>query len=112
MTPQTPVASTARSPSAATNFLKNLHTFLWVFGLSNVVLCLFNLLPVPPLDGSHILANFHRGYGRFINDPTKHGVMLFMFIIVFMLADLLFAAAASVCDGYLLLIDSFRGLLS
>jgi Zn-dependent protease len=39
----------------------------------SVILGIFNLIPVPPLDGSHILANllpsraqaFYRGAGRF-----------------------------------------------
>lgn len=31
------------------------HLFLWAFIIINIVLMLFNLLPVPPLDGGHVL---------------------------------------------------------
>lgn len=56
---------------------------LLTFGKFNLLLCIFNLLPVPPLDGSHILANFNRGYAKLIYDPTKQQIMFFGFIFVF-----------------------------
>jgi Zn-dependent protease len=31
---------------------------VWYFGVTNLTLALLNLLPIPPLDGAHILANF------------------------------------------------------
>jgi len=51
---------------AASNVVMNVHTFLWTGAMINVVGVLFNLLPVPPLDGSRIVANFVPAYGRFI----------------------------------------------
>src|SRR3954465_11158624 len=44
--------------------LTNLRYFMLVFGLTNLHLFYFNLVPIPPLDGSHILANFSRSYAR------------------------------------------------
>lgn len=35
-----------------------LTDFLWMAAVLNMVLCLFNLIPIYPLDGSHILRNF------------------------------------------------------
>jgi len=32
--------------------------FLWVTASLNMALCLFNLIPIPPLDGSHVLKLF------------------------------------------------------
>lgn len=51
--------------AAGAGLLGNLHTFLYLlfqYGvIYNVLLALFNLIPVPPLDGSWILMRFLRG---------------------------------------------------
>ncbi len=42
----------------------NVSVFIGFFGaftMLNVVLCIFNLIPIPPLDGSHILKLYLRG---------------------------------------------------
>ncbi|MEM6550979.1 MAG: site-2 protease family protein [Planctomycetota bacterium] len=64
----------------------NLVNFLMVFGVFNLLLMLFNLMPVPPLDGSHVLANFSEGYARAISDPAKQGVWMLAFVGVFILS--------------------------
>lgn len=65
-------AKTGSTPPS--DFVANLRTFLWVGGLLNLVLLGLNLLPIPPLDGSRIVAAFsysamelyHReGFDRF-----------------------------------------------
>ena len=63
--------------------VENFRYFFLVFGATNIALCVFNLLPAPPLDGSHILANFHRGYARLIDNPSNQGLRLVMFIAAF-----------------------------
>lgn len=65
----------------------NLQQFLLYAGSANVMLFVFNLFPVPPLDGSHMLANFNRGYARFISDPSKQGLFMLMFIGVFIFSS-------------------------
>ncbi len=65
---------------------ENLVHFLSLFGATNLLLCMFNLIPVPPLDGSHIMANFHRGYALATDDPAKQGVWTVAFMAVFFLA--------------------------
>ncbi len=47
----------------------NLHLFLLVFGITNLLLFLFNMLPIPPLDGSTIAADFLPGYRRLAGLP-------------------------------------------
>jgi Zn-dependent protease len=45
-------------------YFKNVLRFLELGAMLNAVLMLFNLLPVPPLDGGRILADFVPAYGR------------------------------------------------
>jgi len=89
-----------RGPEPATAFGQNALYLLEILGKLNLVLCLFNLFPVPPLDGSAILANFHAGYRRFIDDPGNQQVLFFGFIVAFILASGLFRAANSVTGIY------------
>ena len=42
----------------ALNFLSVTLTFLQLFYILNISLCIFNLIPIPPLDGSRILLMF------------------------------------------------------
>lgn len=82
----------------------NAQTFLLVFGTTNLLLCAFNLMPVPPLDGSHILANFHRGYAIFISDPSKQQFFFFGFIMAFMISGRLAPILNTAAYSYLALI--------
>ena len=41
---------------------ENAIRFLFTGAMLNMVFFVFNLIPLPPLDGSAILANFSRGY--------------------------------------------------
>jgi len=84
-----------------TQVLHNAALFVRVFGFTNLLLCVFNLLPVPPLDGSHILANFHRGYARFISDPNNGGPIMLMFIFAFVFAGALFSPVRAMAEWYL-----------
>jgi Zn-dependent protease len=43
---------------------RNVHLFLYTGVLINAVGFAFNLLPMPPLDGSRILADFVPAFGR------------------------------------------------
>ena len=78
---------------APTNLPENLFTFLWVFGTANLVLCLLNLLPVPPLDGSHVLASYSPPFRRLMSDANNQGMFLVAFVGVFLGARYLFQAA-------------------
>ena len=90
----------ARGPEPATVFGQNLRDMLEILGKLNLVLCVFNLFPVPPLDGSAILAGFHRGYRRLIDDPGNQQVLFFGFIVAFVVASRLFDAANNLTVVY------------
>jgi len=64
--------------------LVNTQKLVWLFAEFNIVLLLLNLIPIPPLDGSVILGNFHRGYAQWIRgfrDPTVFMVALIVVIV-------------------------------
>jgi Zn-dependent protease len=45
-------------------FAYNGRYLLWIFARTNVLLAIFNMIPVPPLDGSHVLGSLLPSYGR------------------------------------------------
>lgn len=58
-------------------------TSMLLFGVFfNIFLCLFNLLPIPPLDGSHIIYDFfpNKFTARFLNLGIYGTVLLLLFI--------------------------------
>ena len=59
---------------------RNLNNFFLYAMHANVFLFLFNMLPVPPLDGASVLANLHRGYARLLHDPAQGGLWFIAFI--------------------------------
>lgn len=74
--------------------------FVQTFGMTNLLLCVFNLLPLPPLDGSHVVANFSRGYDRFVSDPSNSGALMIMFIFAFIFAGVLFTPVSMLATAY------------
>ena len=66
---------------------KNAFDMLWLFASLNVVLIAFNLIPAPPLDGSHILADLSRPYADLINSPGFQQIYFLPFIGAFILAS-------------------------
>jgi Zn-dependent protease len=52
--------------------------------LLNLALALFNLMPIPPLDGSHILFDFlPRSMYRVRNFLSQYGIFILLFFIIF-----------------------------
>lgn len=49
----------------------------------NIVLALFNLLPIPPLDGSKLLGLLPYQFRSLVEILTKYGFVILMFVIVF-----------------------------
>jgi Zn-dependent protease len=61
---------------------RNLLQFCFVGGSVNVMLGIFNLLPLPPLDGSDILSGFSAAAYRFFHNPTVVAAAPFILIVV------------------------------
>lgn len=76
----------------------NLSMFFVMGATLNVALAAFNLLPIPPLDGSRVVATYVPEYRRFFGQ-TEQGqwVGLGLFVLAFMFAGReVFGAAAAV----------------
>ncbi|MFH1842549.1 MAG: site-2 protease family protein [bacterium] len=83
-----------RSQGPDASLPNNLHAFLFlVFQngvLYNVLLALFNLIPLPPLDGSWILMRFLRGSAlTFYANIRPYGFMILMMLLFFGLRSVL-----------------------
>lgn len=65
--------------------IANTQQFFWFFGYVNVALMILNLLPIPPLDGSAILANLNPPYDRFVRSVNNPNTFIFLLIGVLVL---------------------------
>lgn len=63
----------------------NLAMFLILGAGLNLALAAFNLAPLPPLDGSRVVADFFPSYGRFFETENGRWVGLGLFLLVFLL---------------------------
>ena len=71
------------SVSIAHPLSTNLETFFHLGAMLNIVLMLFNLLPVPPLDGGRILMDVVPPYRRMMSSENGRWIGLGIFIIFF-----------------------------
>jgi len=62
--------------------LDNVQEFFFYGAMLNIVLAIFNLLPVPPLDGSRILGGFFPPVGAFFSDPQRAQIAFFAVIFI------------------------------
>ena len=81
----------------------NVSVFLITGGWLNLVLALFNLLPIPPLDGSNILMGFSFGYYRLMQSEKTRMIGMLILIAVFFsgVGILMFRAAIHVSTAYI-----------
>ena len=59
-----------------------LYQMLGYFAMTNLVLCLFNLLPVPPLDGYHVLNDLVLRRNLFADPRTARAASAILFVLV------------------------------
>ncbi len=70
------------------NLSRNLAIFLFTGGWLNILLAFFNLLPIPPLDGSSILAGLSVRAYRFYAQPQAAMIGMFFLLAVIYLTPL------------------------
>ncbi len=66
------------------NVSRNGYLLLYYFGIMNLALMLFNLIPVPPLDGSRVAANMFPAYRKMLDSQMAQGFMIAIFFAMFM----------------------------
>ena len=70
------------------NLHSNLATFLFTGGWLNILLAFFNLLPIPPLDGSSILSGLSFRAYRFYQKPQAVMIGMFVLLVVFFMTPI------------------------
>ncbi len=85
-----------------TNLADNVYTFLFLGGWLNIALAVFNLLPVPPLDGSSILAGASFRMYRLYQHPNAPMVGMLFILVVFIsgIGGIFFGGAILLADIY------------
>jgi len=66
----------------------NVTTFLYLGIALNLILAPFNLLPIPPLDGSRILAGFSPRFRELFERPQAQLFGLFAFLAIFFMTPI------------------------
>lgn len=81
----------------------NVSQFLMIGGMLNLVLMVFNLLPVPPLDGSQILMGLSFRFYRLFQNPQAMMFGMFVILAIFMsgIGGFLFEGAATLGSRYI-----------
>ena len=73
----------------------NVATFLYLGIALNLILAPLNLLPIPPLDGSHILAGFSPYFRELFGRPQAQLFGMFAFLAIFFMTPI-----GSILIGY------------
>jgi Zn-dependent protease len=97
----------ANSATSVTSFL----TLLFVWGIRlNIVLALFNLIPIPPLDGSWIVLGLSKGeVGSFYAKIRPFGFLLIIVLMNLGLGSILFSGVRSVEAVYYRIVMALGG---
>jgi Zn-dependent protease len=89
----------------------NLEIFLRIGAMINAVGFMFNLLPVPPLDGSTIASEFSRGYRNFMRSENGAIVAMVAFAVLMLgFGGVVFETAQRVTGAAIFAIARLTGI--
>lgn len=89
----------------ATPLLMGIGSFLAFMIYINTILAVFNLMPIPPLDGFHILSNVLHPNSKIV-EFMRNYQLLFFFLAIFFIFRFLIGPAFSIVMMFLRLIDA------
>ena len=69
-----------------TLFQLALFFFLFFATIINIALMIFNLLPIPPLDGYNLLRSFTKPNNSFMRFMRENGLLVLIFLLIFGMA--------------------------
>jgi len=89
-------------PSFTTNLTRAVFFLLGMFVIYNVLLALFNMIPIPPLDGSRVLTYFLPMAGkRFMLAMEQYGFLILIAVIFIGGVQVIFRAVSPIATGLL-----------
>lgn len=62
-----------------TDFIINIIQYVMII---NILLFVFNMIPIPPLDGSRIITALFKGKGNFIQNYNRYGVFVLLALLL------------------------------
>ena len=68
------------------NLYDNFRLFFLIGAYLNLVLAILNLIPIPPLDGSKILAEISGSYRRLIDHPNAGLISIVLIVLTWKVA--------------------------
>lgn len=75
----------------ASSYLVQFCYYLLYFSASiNLGLAIFNIIPIPPLDGYNVIASFTKSSNKFTQILNRYGFIILLALLVFNVIDLLF----------------------
>jgi Zn-dependent protease len=82
-------------------FAQPLDDFLLIFVVTNLLVAVFHIMPIPPLDGARVLAGFLPDRAREVFLRLEPYGALFMLLIFFLFPGPVFAIVLGIRDGLL-----------
>ena len=96
---------------SGTPLYENASIFLFLGVGLNLILAPLNLLPIPPLDGSRILAGFSRRARELFDRPQAHLFGMFLFLAIFFMSPIGGLLISGAWRGTIVLVDGVGGVV-
>lgn len=79
------------APSSSSYLIQFCYYLLYFSATINLGLAIFNLIPIPPLDGFNAVCSFTKGTNKFMQWLKTYGYFILLLLLIFNVIDMLFA---------------------